>query len=122
MSALEDKKDRVRLANQVIRAIGLHAQKHFLNAAKRRFAGFGLGDDGSVWFADKTSGASFQPREDEAWPGFTETKACRLIVLDLADYILTGEPLSRRDRLWLQLAGAAGCLTLPCFAKEEVAA
>lgn len=88
-----EKKERVKHANAVLRAIGSYGRRFFFSE-KTGFSGFGV-DEENVWFTDCNCREPFVPRVGQEWRAFTQGSTCREIVILLADYIRFGKPVPR---------------------------
>lgn len=94
---------RLAHANDVIRAISRHGRRFFHSPEHDRVSRYELDGRGRLWFVDKWTGKRIYVAYKGPWRHFSEGGTLRDLVLDLACYIRTGEPVApRRFGPWPQ--------------------
>lgn len=85
------KPDRVRRANELLRAIGGTGCHFFFHDG--RFAYFHVDVWGAIWFHDSYTQRPIYTHSRGRWRGFTGGGTLRELVTALRDYIRTGNPI-----------------------------
>lgn len=87
---------RMDSANRLLQVIAHHGRRFFYSDVKARYASFDLDDKGQLWFTDDYSGKRLNiTKRGLTQPGFTHGGTLRGLVETLADYVMTGQPMSK---------------------------
>lgn len=95
-----EKQERVKHANAVLRAMGSYGRHFFYSETKDRFAEIVIDAQGRLRIVDDYTGQSVLIVKQGRWRGFSHGGTCRAVVEDLANYVRTGKKTRNHFGPW----------------------
>jgi hypothetical protein len=95
---MNDKNERVKIANKIIEAVSKYGRGFFLH--KGRVSRFELADKGRLWYIDGYTQKRIYVAYKYQWRGFSEGGTLRSVIENLRDFIRFDAPIRNHFGPW----------------------